>query len=372
MDISILEDIKFVETDPAQVEQEIINAFENISGKTLYAGDPVRLFLEGLAYVISQQRFLIDKAAKSNLLAYASGNNLDHIGALLDVVRLEPSYATVDVQFNKNQDYSGQVTIPLGTRVTPDNKIYFKTIKEKIIETGETNVTVKCICTTAGQAGNGFTAGQITTIVDPVGYIESVTNTSTSFGGADSETDEHFRSRIQIAPEKFSTAGPAGAYEYWAKTAHPDIADVYVSSPSPGVVDVYPLMKNGGLPDAAVIQDVEDILTTEKKRPLTDSVSVYQPQQVNYTIDIVYYINNSDASVSSKIQQRVQEGVKNFTDWTKEKLGRDINPSELIRVIQNAGAKRVVVNSPSYTEVAGSSVAIAATSTITYGGLEDE
>ena len=44
-----LKDISFLTTDPAQIEAEIITTFEKASGRTLAAGDPVRLFLLSLA-----------------------------------------------------------------------------------------------------------------------------------------------------------------------------------------------------------------------------------------------------------------------------------------------------------------------------------
>ena len=84
-----LDDIIFAEKDPAVIESEIINIYENLSGRTLHRADPVRLFLESIILIIIQQRNLIDFSAKQNLLAYASGSYLDHLGALLGVVRNE-------------------------------------------------------------------------------------------------------------------------------------------------------------------------------------------------------------------------------------------------------------------------------------------
>ena len=40
-----LKDISFLTTDATALEAEIITAFEKASGRTLAAGDPVRLFL---------------------------------------------------------------------------------------------------------------------------------------------------------------------------------------------------------------------------------------------------------------------------------------------------------------------------------------
>ena len=86
-----LPDITFAEKDAKLIESEIINVYESLAGRTLAPGDPVRLFLLSIASIISQQRVLIDFAAKQNLLAFSSNGYLDHLGALLGVTRL-PAY----------------------------------------------------------------------------------------------------------------------------------------------------------------------------------------------------------------------------------------------------------------------------------------
>ena len=63
-------------------------------------------------------------------------------------------------------------------------------------------------------------AGQLKTLVDPVPYVASVANITTSEGGADAQTDDSYREDIHGAPERFSTAGPDGAYIYHAKRAY--------------------------------------------------------------------------------------------------------------------------------------------------------
>lgn len=51
----------------------------------------------------------------------------------------------------------------------------------------------------------------------------------------------------------------------------------------------------------------------------------------------------------------------------KSKLGRDINPDELICLIKNAG-KRAVISSPTFRIVADNHVAIAENVNVTFGG----
>ena len=54
--MSLLDDfaaVDFSGLTPSEIETLVINAYETASGNTVYPGDPVRLFLESNAYVIS-------------------------------------------------------------------------------------------------------------------------------------------------------------------------------------------------------------------------------------------------------------------------------------------------------------------------------
>ncbi|MBQ3645106.1 MAG: baseplate J/gp47 family protein, partial [Synergistaceae bacterium] len=122
-----LNDITFANKTPEEIESEIIKIYENLSGRSLARGDPVRLFLETIILVIIHQRALIDHSAKMNLLAYATGDYLDHLGALLGVMRLEASSALTTLKFTLSEAQEANILIPVGTRATPDGTIYFAT-----------------------------------------------------------------------------------------------------------------------------------------------------------------------------------------------------------------------------------------------------
>ena len=93
--LSNLPDINFVDIDAATIEAEIINEYETITGRTLQRGDPVRLFLLTITNIIILLLNRLNKTGKQNLLRYAEGDNLDHLGALLGVERIEASAAKV-------------------------------------------------------------------------------------------------------------------------------------------------------------------------------------------------------------------------------------------------------------------------------------
>ena len=99
-----LADIVFAEKSADEIESEIITLYEQIAERTLAGGDSIRLFLETITLIIIHQRSLIYYAAKQNLLAYAEGNYLDHLGALLEVTRLEASHAMTTLKFTQGMD----------------------------------------------------------------------------------------------------------------------------------------------------------------------------------------------------------------------------------------------------------------------------
>ena len=133
------------------------------------------------------------------------------------------------------------------------------------------------------------------------------------------ESDEPFRERIGLSPKRFGCRTVQGI-EYWALTAHQDIVDVAVYSPTPGQVNICPLLKGGQLPGQEVLDAVNTICSADNKRPLTDYVYVHVPTQVNYSINVTYYIRRDDASLAASIQAAVQDAVSNYKTWQKENL----------------------------------------------------
>lgn len=366
-----LPDIAFVEKDPLLIEEELIKTYGETAGVFLAEGDPRKKLLQSQVPIISGQRVNIDYSAKQNLLAYATGEYLDHIGILVGARRLPAAAAKTTERFTLSSIRSKPVTIPLGTRVTAGDGIFFSTLQEAIIPAGQSYVDAQMECTEAGAKGNNYSLGDLNTLVDPIPYVAAVSNITVPEGGADLEDDESFRERIQQAPESFSTAGPTGAYEYWAKTASVLIQDVSVSSPSPGVVDIRVLLENGEIPGQEILDAVYAICNDEKIRPLTDYVQVQAPEVVNYDLDVTYYIGKENASIAASLREKIEAAIMDYRIWQRTVLGRDINPSELIYQAIKAGAKRVVVPTPTYQLLEPYQVAKEQTVTVTYGGLED-
>lgn len=370
-ELRTLPDITFAERDAATIQTSVIQTFEGLSGETLAAGDPRRLFLLSLAAIIIQQRAIIDQSAKMNLLAYAKDEYLDHIGVLVGCTRIEAAAAITTLTYTLSTVREQITLIPKGYRVTAGDGVYFATDADLAIPAGETTGTIGATCTQVGDAGNNYAIGELTTIVDPVAFVASVTNITVSEGGAERELDEPYRSRIQEAPESFSCAGSEGAYRFWAMSASALIKDVAVLSLVPGTVNIYPLLDGGELPDTEILDEVDTVLSAKTVRPLTDNVVVSSPVAKNFNVNFIYYIDTEDATNATTIQLAVQSAVEKYVLWQKSRLGRDINPTELYYRIRAAGAKRAEIIEPAFAKVEPYEVAIAGTPTITFGGLED-
>lgn len=374
-----LPDITFAEGDARALANSLKSLYEAVrqaAGEPDYKladADPMRLVQLSEAELLAQVNTDIDATGKGNLLYYAGEETIEHLGYLYGErgARLQPTAAVTTIRYTLSAVRPAATTIPAGYRTTPDNTLFFATAQSLEIPAGSLSGDVLATCSETGTVGNGFTPGEINSMVDLLPFVASAVNITESSGGTELEDIEVYRARIQILPESFSVAGPDGAYEFWAKTASADIVDVAVWSPEPGYVNIVPLMQGGQLPTTDILDAVYEICSSRTVRPLTDFVQVLSPALVIYDIEVRYWISNDDSANSSTIQEAVQAAVQSYIEWQNTKLGRDLNPSKLHQLVMAAGAKRAEVIAPVFTVLQHDEVATANAQIVTYGGLED-
>ena len=368
-----LPQIQFVDTDPEVCRDKVIAGYEKATNKTLYPGNPERLFLEGLAYVLAVFAGEVDLAGKQGLVAYAVGPHLDHLGAESDTPRLDLLPATTSIRFSVARPLAWTVEILGGTRVsTADRKVVFLTDEYAVIEPGQEYADVPATAAESGSAANGLVPGQVNSLVDVPAYIVSASNTEITRAGADREKDAQYRERIPLAREAYTCAGPRGQYEYHVKRVHKDIADAGIYTPVAGTVAICPIMRGGELPTEEILQAIRNALSPDHVRPLTDKVLVRAPEVVQYAVNLRWYLHKSDAALSGIVGAAVGKAVAEFVAWQYEKPGRDINPDELIARIKKAGAKRVEMADPVFTKLEPYQIARATSISALYAGQEDE
>lgn len=351
MELNLNGDLEFVEVDTDTIKNEVISYVEENAGITLAPADPRRLFLETICYYIGLIEKEQDTTGKMNLLYFSKADYLEHLSAFLNVTRLDASAASATIKASISTALSYAVTIPAGTRITAGDELYFSVASAITIPAGETSAEGIVKCTTTGSVGNGYVAGQLNKIVDNLAFVATIVNTEETTGGADAESDDDLRERTHEAVEKLSTAGPDGAYKYWAMSASSAIIDVAVYSPSPGTVHIRPLLENGEIPNESVLETVLETCNDKEVRPLTDYVQVLAPEQVQYNIKGTYYISTVNSANETTIKEAVEQAIQDYILWQKTKLGRDIDPNELIYYMRKAGAGRIELTEPVYTEI---------------------
>lgn len=373
-DVSFIEDMSVEKMSDFYIEK-MQERYRELTGRDLILqeADPIRLMAYTNCLILYQIAQYADRAGKMALLKYSYGDYLDNIGALKGISRNQGAAAKTRLRFTLSTKRQGATLIREGIRVTASDGIYFKTMEILEIPAGQLYGEVKAECRESGIKGNGYEVGEIKTLVDPVAYVERVENVTVSEGGADLESDENLAERIFLAPASWSTAGPDDAYRYWVRTFNPAITDVMVDSEIPGEVDIYFILQEGQPPEETMIAELDAFLKNEELRPLTDKVNVRAPEVQEYEIDFTYYINKSDRPRASMINDQVQEAVQKYIIWQRERIGRDINPDQLRKLILLAGAKRLDIREPQFKAIGKESIAMpAAEANVLYGGLEDD
>lgn len=371
-DVSFIDDMQ-LEDVQMQMVRDYQDRYKEITGKdvVLDRADPMSLILYALSIQVYQALLYVDKTGKQDLLKYSYGAYLDNLAAMKGIAREQAKPSRAMIRFTLSGIRPSTVEIPEGTRVT-NGEVYFQTESHAEIPSGESSVDVAAECMTSGVAGNNLEVGEINILVDPVPYVAKVANTEPTTGGADIEDDDTLKDRIYIAPSKYSVAGPEESYRYWVKTYNSNISDVLIYSDDPVDVVIEFIMNDGELPSESMLLGVQKFLSDEQIRPLTDRVTVKAPETVEYKVNVKYFVNQSDLKKVDTIKTAVNAAVDDYIQWQRSKIGRDINPSQLIQQMVSAGAKRVEVTLPVFKVIGKANVAKLSSKTVTYGGLEDD
>ena len=444
-------DYQFFDTSASELESDLISLYEQLSGVTVTPASPEKLFISWVASILVNAYVKMNYIGNQNIPSRASGDALDALGDMFySVSRPQASAASCTERFTISEAQIVDITIPAGTRVTDASRtIIWETTEAVTIPAGSTYADATIVCQTPGTAGNGYTAGQINTIVDVFEYYASCANTTTSSGGTDKATDEEYYQLLKSSLDAFSTAGPFGAYIFHAKSVSPQIADVKVVRPRKtvtaeltvhdgyayyggagllidtlevdgsdadddytatyendlleihisstgtlkdaetidiaigkdcaGEVEIYALMADGTAAGTSTKNAIAAACNDSKVRPLTDKVTVKDPQIKHYTVNMTYYTAEDTTASSAEIAAAVTAAVNEYKAWQSAKLGRDVNPSKLVQLVMATGfVKRMTYSAPSYEHIGDGSngaapvLAQCDSTTITNGGVEDE
>lgn len=158
------------------------------------------------------------------------------------------------------------------------------------------------------------------------------------------ETDARLLLRIQTALTGLSTAGSRDAYVHHALTADARVRDVCATRTAPGAVRVVVLGEHDdGVPSAALVDAVDDALSADTVRPLTDTVTVQAVQIVPYTITATLVIEPgpTPAVVLAAAQAAAQGYVR-----ARNVCGADVHRAGVIAALVVPGVTDVALTAP--------------------------
>ncbi len=319
--------------------------------------DDLMTMIETDAYEEMLLRTRINQAVKSQLLAYAKGGDLDHIGATrYGVTRLEGAKPYALFTFTLSMPLNYDVTLPDGLRLGDGKGSTALLLDDVTIPAGITTVTGTVELQQFVESSDVKTE----VILTPLPYVVTATQDEAFHGGANTEDDERFRDRIWLSRERKSTAGSALMYEYYAKTADSRVGDVQVISDVPGVVKVY-LLSNTGEADAVMIDRVDMALNKDEIRPLTDKVSIYSADIVDISIEahIVLY----DLTYALEVRAIIEEAIAKNTMI----FSRSLTMAKLYGLLETEQVKDVVITSPLSSVIIEPHQVIRPTLSLTFG-----
>ena len=345
-------ELHYLAYDADEMIQAMLAAYMDAGGSVIRAGDEREILLRGVQGILMQAFAGVDNALRMATLRYAIGDYLDVIGENRNCERIQAQQATAVITITTGN--TGEVeTIPAGSLLTEDGAALYMTDEDVTLPGTAGTVTVNVTAEQPGSRGNSLAEGaQVQFVEEFAGVVSAVCSTAAS-GGVDREEDEAYRERIRTQGMSAVTTGPADQYRAAAMAVSTEILDAAPVNGGGGVVNVY-LLTVEGAGTAALIAAVEEALSAEDVRPLTDQVNVELADKKEYVLNVEYTASNT-----TNIAQALEEAVEEYRKWQNETIGQPFNPDKLMALLYGAGCSRVVFGSGSefdggaavYTEI---------------------
>lgn len=202
--------------------------------------------------------------------------------------------------------------------------------KEKYTMGEDGTVEVQVTAIEAGTKGN-VPAGSINIMMTPIKGITSINNPAPITGGAEQESNDELRGRIDEldATSEASFVGSDGDYKRWAE----EVPGVGTALPmpewaGPGTVKVVVIDANGQPANAAIITEVYNNIMSpgdrlQRKAPIGATVTIVAPtaKDINYTFLLEIQSGETEATVLERFKAQLQtyyieakkEGVVRYT-----------------------------------------------------------
>lgn len=223
----------------------------------------------------------------------AEGDDLERSVSILGIIRNRATIArNIPIVYRREDPAPHNIPIQAGREVTTrldvdGNIVRFITSENKILQAGQTEVTIMCEAVVPGYIN--IPANQVTVMADPVVGISSVTNPNTITGGTNDESDVSLRDRARTALSALGKATDDALYN--AIRSINGVQQVLVLDMNRGVGTTDISIVTMALPTPQEIKDEINQKIKENKASGIDVQAVYP--SILY-IDISIQINSDD------------------------------------------------------------------------------
>ena len=345
-------ELHYLTYDPNEIIVDMMQAYVDAGGTVIRAGDEKEMLLRGVQNTFVLAFAGIDNALRMATLRYAVGDYLDVLGENRNCPRNEATKAKAGITITTRNTGETEL-IAAGSVITQDGVVLYVTDEDITLPGTAGTVTATITADQAGARGNGLLSGSTLMFIANFDGVDGVTCTTSASGGQDREEDDAYRERIRNYGLSAITTGPAEQYRSAAMAVSSEILDAAPVNGGDGVVNIYllPAHETG---TQALIDAVEEALSAEDVRPLTDDVNVALATKLTYTLNVEY-----TADSSTNISAALAEAVEEYQIWQDQTIGRAFNPDKLLALLYNAGCSRVVFGAGSefdggsaeYTEI---------------------
>ncbi len=306
---------------------------------------PHTVLLEAMGWMLAQQAYRFNLVPEQNFIAFAN------------LFGIEPRAATeaettltfvVDAPLNTN------VTVPIGTQISDaEGKYIFETTQAITILYGAETGDAPAQRTVAGHTL--LAPDVLTELIDPIAFVESVTNLSAIDSGTELESLESTLDRVKRYQKR-------GERIVSTKDLEEAISDEALDGN--GVVRVFPFIVNGEFltqkpkPGHTTVvamtkggENIDSIAQTKIAALLEQAVGNQYIYVVNPTFvefDITVNVKLNTGSPQGAVVAAIERNLRNFYAANREQFGRAIYRSEIIAVIESvAGVDRIEPESAS-------------------------
>lgn len=365
-----MSNFEIVNSDPFLILEDIKKIYKDKTKTDLIKADPRYMDYEVLAYFVSCLKAEMNDTARQNYIQFARGKRLDLKGELFGTrgERGKKEKAKTTMRCYVQGTHLRKIIIPQETRFIKDDYI-FESVNENYVEIGEIFIDVIVECQQEGFVPV-YKEGEITEIVDLYDYYEKCENVTKVVGGTDGQNDNDYKVHLTEITESFSTAGPEKSYKLWAKKASSLIKDIHVISPAPCYIDIYILGENGTILGEEIKNEVLEIVNSKEVRPQGDRVSVKDPSIENYNLDISYFLYEGTEAKALEIDRSIKNMLNEYTEQLGSKIGASINTQDIVSIIKNCGARRVVIREPEDRKISETSVAVCQNFSVIMAGVD--